>query len=537
MTRPGYYIMHDDMQMIRQLEMEKCFYDGQIPCRWGPDLGYGYGYPIFNFYPPLPYIIGQLTRFIGYSFVDTVKVNAILQFTLAAIGMYLLLKKIVNKNVGLIAAAFYTYAPYHFNNVYIRGAFNEAWASSFFPFILYFIIICIEKGSPKKVILLSFSIVGILLSHNPMAILFAPLAATWALFWLVKTKKYKSIFSLIAAAILSIGISAFFTLPVLFETKYVQIETMFNNYYSYVAHFTSLKQLFYSNFWGNGASFFGPKDGMSFQIGYFHWISSLVGLLVVVLLFIKTKKLETTQKLLILSVFLSFFALFMTHERSGFIWAKLALLQKVQFSWRWLNVATCFISISAALSIYELSKIKVLRYLPIFSVIFLILINKIYASPLQQGPLTDNEKFTGKAWSNQTTSGIYDYLPKTARIAPLGPAGNGIDEVIPNDAITTVNVKSGSDWNLISANLKKPAQLYLSRFDFPGTKVYVNTQLINHSYEPEFGRIKINLNSGQNLIYIKLENTPIRTIGNLVSVLSLFLIGLTLIWKTEKKKN
>src|SRR3989339_111044 len=68
---PGYFPMHDDLQMMRQLQMEKCFVDGQIPCRWVPDMGYGLGYPLFNFYPPLPYLVGEGIRLVGYSFVAT----------------------------------------------------------------------------------------------------------------------------------------------------------------------------------------------------------------------------------------------------------------------------------------------------------------------------------------------------------------------------------------------------------------------------------------------------------------------------------
>ena len=49
LLKQDYYVMHDDTQMIRQLEFEKCLKDGQIPCRWTPDLGFGYGYPLFNF--------------------------------------------------------------------------------------------------------------------------------------------------------------------------------------------------------------------------------------------------------------------------------------------------------------------------------------------------------------------------------------------------------------------------------------------------------------------------------------------------------
>ena len=134
LLKPGlYWNMHDDMQMIRQMEMEKCFKDGQIPCRWTPDLGYGYGYPLFNFYPPLPYLAGQIFRSLGFSFVTTVKLSAILLITLSALAMYLLASDLTGPLGGFLAGLFYTYAPYHAVNIYIRGAMNEAWASVFFP--------------------------------------------------------------------------------------------------------------------------------------------------------------------------------------------------------------------------------------------------------------------------------------------------------------------------------------------------------------------------------------------------------------------
>mgnify|MGYP003396209684 CR=1 FL=1 len=50
-----YFTHHDDVQVIRTFEMDKCFLDHQIPCRWVPDLGGLYGYPIFL----LPHNSGQ----------------------------------------------------------------------------------------------------------------------------------------------------------------------------------------------------------------------------------------------------------------------------------------------------------------------------------------------------------------------------------------------------------------------------------------------------------------------------------------------
>ena len=54
----GYFPMHDDTQVGRIIAMGRALRNGQFPVRWVSDLGYGYGYPIFNFYGPLPYYLG-----------------------------------------------------------------------------------------------------------------------------------------------------------------------------------------------------------------------------------------------------------------------------------------------------------------------------------------------------------------------------------------------------------------------------------------------------------------------------------------------
>ena len=116
-----YFNMHDDLHMMRQLEMEKCFADRQIPCRWVQDMGYGFGFPLFNFYPPLPYLIGQGIRFLGFSFVNTVKITFALSFIVSGVSMYLLAKEFFPENFNfrgrkislgaLVSAFFYIWAP------------------------------------------------------------------------------------------------------------------------------------------------------------------------------------------------------------------------------------------------------------------------------------------------------------------------------------------------------------------------------------------------------------------------------------------
>src|SRR3990170_1519118 len=90
LIRPGYFPMHDDMQAMRLLQMDKCVKDRQIPCRWVPDMGFGYGYPQFNYYAPLPYYIMETWHIAGMGYLDSVKVGFALSFVLSGVGMYLL---------------------------------------------------------------------------------------------------------------------------------------------------------------------------------------------------------------------------------------------------------------------------------------------------------------------------------------------------------------------------------------------------------------------------------------------------------------
>lgn len=543
LLRPGiYYNMHDDMQMIRQLEMEKCLKDGQIPCRWTPDLGYGYGYPLFNFYPPMPYLVGQTFRTFGFSFVTSIKLTAVTQIILSSLFMYLLASSIFGPIGGFISSLFYTYAPYHALNIFVRGAMNEAWAAVFFPLIFYFSKNLVLDKKIKNLIGLSLSFTGLLLSHNPMALTFTPLLFVWVIFWLfhqykkpfwtfLKTKT-EIILKLILSGLLAASLSAFYTLPVIFETKFVKINTMFEGYYHFSVHFAGLYQLFISNFWGDGASVWGPNDDMSFMIGYLHWIVPVAIFLFVLYLFLKKRKnkkhkIDYRFYLLTITFLLGMGMVFMTHNKSTFIWLLLPIIQKIQFPWRFLNHSVFLFSFTSGglaliLTNYFPKKKDVCAM--ILGVLVLIL-NISYFTPIQNGPITDDQKFSGKAWVNQVTSGIYDYLPKTAQIAPQGPAKEFVDEVDPKESFYTVlNGKKGSDWMLFDLHLSRDSKVTLAQLSFPKFVITDNGNPIEYSIEPYLGRLVVNLSSGDHQLMVQFTDTPIRTISNYLSLISWLII-------------
>src|SRR6185295_6315694 len=63
-VRAGYPSIGDGLNhLYRLVEFDHLLRHGVWFPRWATDLGYGYGYPLFNFYPPLVYYLGALVHF------------------------------------------------------------------------------------------------------------------------------------------------------------------------------------------------------------------------------------------------------------------------------------------------------------------------------------------------------------------------------------------------------------------------------------------------------------------------------------------
>ena len=520
---PGYFPMHDDLQMMRQLQMEKCFVDGQIPCRWVPDMGYGFGFPLFNFYPPLPYLVGQGIRLFGLAFTDTAKLTFSLSLLVSGLGMYFLAKEFFGRTGGLISAVFYIWAPYHALDIYVRGAMNEAWALALFPFIFWtsYRLINEKKNVTKWAVALALSWFGLLASHNLMVLMFSPVFAVWCLLF-VGQKKWNRLPHLAVSGILALGLAAFFTIPALIEQKYVQVNTLISGYYDYSGHFVSLNQMLLSRFWGYGGSIFGTGDGMAFPIGHFHWIASILVILYLFYRYRKTKKLDKFTFVVGLMVVIGWFAAFMAHSRSTFIWLRIPILAFFQFPWRFLTITTfAFSFVAGALVLVLEKKKKILFIAPALLLLSIVIWNWEFFRIERRGPVSDAEKFSGEAWRIQQTAGIYDYLPKTAKMAPQAQRQKMVDVIEGTASVEDEN--QGTNWAAFKANVEsKKALVRIGIFYFPNWRVFVDGAEVG-IFIPEgesWGRMHIELPKGSHEIYLKLYNTPVRTTSNIISLVT-----------------
>ncbi len=271
---PGFFTHHDDVHIVRLNQMDKCIHDGQIPCRWVPDLGGLYGYPLFNYYAPLPYYFGEVFHLVGFDLITSVKIMFGTSIVLSALFMYLLASNFWGKTGGIVSALFYAYAPYHAVDLYVRGAMGELWGMMFFPLILWAIYQFLKTSQKRYWAYFVLSIAGLILSHNLLAMIFTPLVLIFITFLLWQLKKWHSISVVAVALLFGFGLAAFFWVPAILEKQYAHTETMIGGYFGYTEHFKGLYKLFIDRFWGWGASVRevpgGERDGISYQVGVVH---------------------------------------------------------------------------------------------------------------------------------------------------------------------------------------------------------------------------------------------------------------------------
>lgn len=512
---PGYFSHHDDLQVMRIFEMRKCFADFQIPCRWVPDMGYGNGYPLFNYYNVLPYYIGAMASFI-LGFIGSAKLLFLISLILATFSMYLFVKEWLGMYPALLASVLYTFAPYRALDIFVRGAISESFAIAILPLIFYFGLKLTRENKLNNRLGLSLSLAAFLTSHNVMALLFLPVIGLIFIIWYYKQDLYL-VRSVFLSLLLGFGLSAFFMIPAFLERNLVQIENLVKADFNFRAHFVTLYQLFLDRSWGYGASS-GIGDTISFQIGWPHVI--IAGFFPLILLFLKKKNTKTI--VLSIVVFLIFvLSIFMTHNKSAFIWEEIGILRFAQFPWRFLSLSIFTSSLLGGLLVYSLRD-SFAKIVTVILIVITVYLNWAYFKPnIFFLNLSDQEKLSGQLWQEQQRASIFDYLPVGA-IEPKEQASNKPMIESGNSEVLYFKKKSNS-WEG-KFNVKSEALIELPIYDFPNWKVYEGAKEIEHMRSAYLGRIVFKLKPGQHSLKGKLTDTEVRVVSNWITILSGILI-------------
>lgn len=500
LLRSGFWSMQDDMHVFRLQQLDLCFEDGQIPCRYIPDGGFGYGYPLFNYYSPFVYYFAQNFHLLGFSLINSLKITFLLSNLTAVLGMFLLSSHFWGNSGAIIATTLFVFAPYRATDFYVRGALAEFTALNLLPLLFWSYL--------QPISLITVIVTTIfLLSHN----LFALTAIPLLILFILLRKRFNKIILLLA----SLSLSAFFLVPAILEKNLVTVATMTQGYFDYKAHFTTLAQLFLDRSWGFGASLWGPKDDMSFQVGIVHW---LIPLLLFIFTFIKPNKFKLLN-LIRLCLILGLFFLFLTHNKSSFIWQLLPFMPYFQFPWRFIGFAVFFFSFASGAVIQFFSNKKLIFSL--LTAILIVLLNfNYFKEDIWYPGLTDQQKLSPSEIIRQSGAGLKDYWPVYGQTYPKSYA-----PYLPQSAQPIKIISYTKKSNLLKAEIESELPNTVVTFplvNFPDWLLTINHNFAQYSLQPELGLIQVTLQPGYNYIELNLTNSPVRLISNAVSFFTFF---------------
>jgi uncharacterized membrane protein len=410
---PGFFPIHDNTQVQRVFEMTKSISGGMFPVRWIADLGFGYGYPIFNFYAPLAYYIGSVLNIFGLDVLFSTKLMMALGIVLSGFSMYFLAKELWGKSGGVISALLYVFIPYHAVDIFVRGDVAEFWAYAFIPLVFYALLKIHKTGNFRFIVIGAFSYAALIVSHNLTALMVTPFILIFMILLFLGNKKSGK--NLLITLILGLLVSSFYWLPALLEINYTNVLSQVGGGADYKDHFVCLNQL-WSSPWGFGGSVKGCVDGLSFMIGKLHILILLVSIVFFGLGWY-LKKIEKKKGYLLIYFLLALlFSAFLTLDYSKFLWDLLKPMALFQYPWRFLLMVDFFISLISGSVFYSwLAFVKNkwinLLVLIVLSLVIVIFNGKYFAA--QKYLSVSSSNFTNDYFLKFTTSQISsEYMPK-----------------------------------------------------------------------------------------------------------------------------
>jgi uncharacterized membrane protein len=164
------------IHLFRTMELVSCWADGVYYPRWAPNLALGYGYPLFDFAPPLPYFVAGALHVVGFSLETSIKLLAVLCLAAYGVGMYLFARNVLGGRGALLAAAAYIYTPFRFRETLLYGGnYPQILAIGLFPWVLWAFERIVADGRRRYVVAGALCYGLLILSHNFHAFIFTPL--------------------------------------------------------------------------------------------------------------------------------------------------------------------------------------------------------------------------------------------------------------------------------------------------------------------------------------------------------------------------
>jgi hypothetical protein len=494
--------------------------DGALYPRFASGLVYGYGAPLFNYFPPSSYYPTVIFHIFGFSWIDAWKATMIFYVLLAGFGAYLLGKEWAGEAGGYIAAAAYIYAPYALFDTVSRGTSSEYAAMAFLPFALWAFSRLAKQGSRLNPLIATLSFAAFILMHTLMTLFGTVFLMLFCgALWLSSKEKMRLLWQMGLAGLLALLLTAFFWWPALAETDFVKIDGVVENL-DFIDVTQSLRRI--------TEVFALPKTADPTQLQAvipisFGWPALLLALLAV---WQRDRWLVFCLWLIVAGT------VFLQLEASASFWQSIPFLRYSQFAWRTMSIGTLALALLAGMGGGEIVNRISRKWLKrgVFCVFLAILVlysvSWLYrpSSNLQAESIADAQNYEIQTGS-LTLSSYSEYLPIWNLLNPPLEFSRRLQ---PNPAVAvSAEAETGTSAN-ITLNSSKATLLVFNWLYFLGWEATVDGQSVEVFPAGDAGLVGINIEAGQHEIRLSYGMTSTQRNATILSVVALIALGFIL---------
>ena len=350
--------------------------NGQFPVRMLHEMcnGFGYATPLYYcdifLYPSALLYNMMVPLQLAYK-IYAVGVN----IATAWVSYYCFSAITGSKRYGMFGAALYTLSAYRLINLYLRAALGEYTAMVFLPVILLgvFHIYTAEKPRMRDWMPLALGMSGVVMSHILTTQMAAVFLVIFCLVAIKRTLRPTTLLAIAKAAGVAVALCAWFIVP--FLQSYVGMQTLVTarGIQWIQCTGTYLLQLIGISFTANGG---GVNDGIAGEMPLTLGLALSIGIAMVLYYFIKRDEWKTEgeqhRRISVMFLLGLLAAVFSLHFfpwdgiqggivalLDGGMGVKIAeLLGSIQFSWRYLAIATVLLVPASLLVLAELVRRK-----------------------------------------------------------------------------------------------------------------------------------------------------------------------------------
>jgi hypothetical protein len=530
------YSYDGDLHIPRVLQMEHELRSGQFPVRWGGEQAWGYGYPTFNYYYPLPYYLAAVLHMAGVPVTTAIETLLIASMILGTVFMALWVRAIWGPLGGFIAASLYTLSPALLQAAYLVMTIGEVMVIGLLPLVCWSLHRTLRTGvyrTPVN-ILAPIAVAAMILSHNFLGATGLALVGAYGLGLSIAHRRSQPLIHAVVVVMLGLGLSAFFWLPGYVELPYIQPS-------------------------GGGVRFppqaelidmgLGPRterqsdlviDSHTRDTLGFSNVAAVIVAVAAMLLFARVMTREQRMHLAFAFVAFGVVAFLLITPGREDIWRMLPLLKQAQYSARLLPIVALPAALAAGSAVaWTWSRPLVVVLLVGSAIIY----GAAFGRPTltQRGDdiyfLSDTPMLFGTADWDHTV------LPRGARADIVAPKEDPRPSLRPAGGRVIAFEKTSTSAR-VTVDLPEPATLNLPIYDFPGWTAWLDGSPVEHGKvstsgtvpapqahwtEPETmdGAIAVPVPAGQHEVVVRFTDTTVRRAGNYVSLASIAVLLIT----------